>query len=64
MKQNENIGYIRLVECKKCGREFVPAPLHRFKVGGKYYCKWTCYNHRADASGEVTEHGKVIGDFQ
>ena len=64
MKQNENIGYIKLVVCKKCGREFVPAPMHRFKEGGKYYCKWTCYNHRRDTSGEVTGHGEAIDDFQ
>lgn len=48
MKQKGSMGYIKTVICKKCGQEFVPAPLHRFKVGGKYYCKWTCYNHRDD----------------
>ena len=48
--------YIRTVKCKKCGREFVPAPMHRFKVDGKYYCKWTCYNHRHDEQ-EVIENG-------
>lgn len=34
--------------CERCGREFVVAPSHIFKEGGKYYCKWTCYTHRND----------------
>ena len=47
-----NESYIRMVICAKCGREFIPAPLHIFKAGGKYYCKWTCYNHRDDKQKE------------
>ena len=35
-------------KCPKCGRTFIAAPQHVFKVGGKYYCSWTCYNHRND----------------
>ena len=34
--------------CKKCGKRFLPAPEHRFRVGNKWYCKWTCYLHRND----------------
>lgn len=40
--------YFRLVECKKCGKMFPPAALHIYKEGAKYYCSWTCYNHRND----------------
>jgi hypothetical protein len=40
--------YFRLTKCKKCGKEFAPAAQHRYKEGAKYYCTWTCYNHRHD----------------
>lgn len=43
---------ISTAKCKKCGREFIPAPEHRFKADGKYYCKWSCYNHRHDEQEE------------
>ena len=42
----------RTAICGKCGREFIPAPQHVFKANGKYYCKWTCYNHRKDNTKE------------
>ena len=35
-------------KCKKCGKNFIPAPMHRYKDGSKYYCSWTCYLHRKD----------------
>lgn len=35
-------------KCKKCGKIFVPAPMHRYREGSKYYCSWTCYLHRKD----------------
>ena len=31
-------------KCATCGKVFVPAPHHVFTKGGKWYCKWTCYN--------------------
>lgn len=40
------------VKCEKCGRIFCPTTYHIFKVGRKYYCKWTCYNHRNDTVKE------------
>lgn len=40
--------YLSEVKCAKCGTKFIPQPLHRFKEHGKYYCKWTCFNHRKD----------------
>lgn len=43
---------IRTAICAKCGREFIPAPQHVFKKNGRYYCKWTCYNHRNDKPKE------------
>ena len=44
---------MRTVICEKCGKEFVPAPYHIYKDEGKYYCKWTCYNHRNDTKEET-----------
>ena len=52
----EKVIGMRTVVCQKCGKEFTPAPMHIFKVGRKYYCKWTCYNHRNDKPEEVTEN--------
>lgn len=40
--------YFRLVKCKKCGKQFAPAPQHVYKDEGRYYCTWTCFNHRKD----------------
>lgn len=61
---NEKVIGIRTAICEKCGQEFIPAPMHRFKVGGKYYCKWTCYNHRNDEPEEVKENEEIIENIQ
>lgn len=55
-KTDETITGIRTVICGKCGQTFILAPMHRFKDGNKYYCKWTCYNHRNDKPKEVEEN--------
>lgn len=39
---------LRVKKCKKCGKRFIAAPEHRFHVGEKFYCSWTCYLHRDD----------------
>lgn len=51
--------YFRLVKCKKCGKEFAPTAQYRFKDGAKFYCKWTCYNHRNDKE----EIGKEVSAY-
>ena len=43
---------MKQAECAKCGKTFTPAPYHVFKSNNKYYCKWTCYNHRNDITKE------------
>ncbi len=56
MSKRDSMPYIRTVICAKCGREFTPAPEHRFaipRIKGKtthkrWYCKWSCYTHRDD----------------
>lgn len=45
---NDKVYGIRTAICEKCGQEFIVATEHRYKAGKKYYCKWTCYNHRND----------------
>lgn len=50
MKETKN-GFFDTKKCKKCGKEFIPAPFHKYKEGSKYYCSWTCYNHRKDELG-------------
>lgn len=42
-------------KCARCGRVFIPAPKHIYKAPGKdgrlkFYCCWTCYNHRKDGA--------------
>lgn len=39
---------IKEKKCKKCGKTFIVAVEHRYREGTKYYCSWTCYNHRHD----------------
>ena len=34
--------------CKKCGKNFIPAPEHIYRKGSLFYCSWTCYLHRDD----------------
>lgn len=41
-------GYLVDTKCAKCGKIFVPAPQHVYRDNGKWYCTWTCYNHRKD----------------
>lgn len=35
-------------KCPKCGKIFIPAPMHIYHEYSKYYCSWTCYLHRKD----------------
>lgn len=29
--------------CTECGKTFIAAVEHQFKIGERYFCKWTCY---------------------
>lgn len=40
-------------KCRKCGRIFIPAPMHIYKDGSRYYCSWTCYLHRNDTEVKI-----------
>lgn len=43
--------YVPFVEkkCPICGRTFIPAPMHIFRIDGKTFCRWTCYKKYQDA---------------
>lgn len=47
-KKNDVYEPFRTVVCEKCGQVFIPAPMHIFKENGKWYCKWSCWEHRKD----------------
>ena len=49
---------IKEVLCRKCGKNFVPAPLHIYRDEKGTYCSWTCYNHRNDGK-KPTKFKKV-----
>lgn len=47
MKEPYSMG-IREMDCAKCSKKFIVAPAHIYKKGSKYYCSWSCYNHRKE----------------
>ena len=44
-------------KCRKCGKKFIPAPEHRYREYSKFYCSWTCYNHRNDKEAVKRDQG-------
>lgn len=34
------------VKCQKCGKMFIPAPMHSLRDEKGFYCKPTCFLHR------------------
>lgn len=34
--------------CAGCGKYFIAASQHIYRVGTQFYCSWTCYLHRND----------------
>ena len=40
-------------KCAECGKTFVSAPEHIFKIGNSWFCKWTCYNHYKQRHPEI-----------
>ena len=45
--------------CPKCGKVFLPAPMHIYRDRYGFYCSWTCYNHRKDGVPKRTRSRKV-----
>lgn len=48
-------SYFKMAKCKKCDKEFLPAPFHVYKENRNLYCSWTCFNHRKDKPKAVKE---------
>lgn len=61
------------VKCPKCGKNFIPAPFHVYRITKKngyiFYCSWTCYLHRNDKKKkgyhykhveQLTPEGKLV----
>ena len=49
-------------KCPICGKVFVPAPEHIFKVGSKWFDKWTCYNKYVTEADKNKRQGKKRGE--
>lgn len=69
----EHDNHLYPTYCKKCGKEFYRTPEHVYKSGSKYYCSWTCFNHRKAkkpplmrfrAVKQFTIDGEYIQTFQ
>ena len=54
-KRNDHIPFEEL-KCAYCGKIFIPTFHYRFVDKKKrFYCKWTCYNHRAEKYPEESK---------
>lgn len=53
-----NVYFFETKKCAKCGKKFYPAPQHVFKENSKWYCTWTCYNHRKDKKKKEKKNEK------
>ena len=51
--------FITELRCCKCGKNFIPAPMHIYHKGRKYYCSWTCYLHRDDSEVKTNDKGRT-----
>lgn len=47
------------VHCKRCGKNFIPAPQHIYRDNRSIYCSWTCYLHRNDNKKTAFKTKKV-----
>lgn len=45
-RRKDAFSYLIMKRCDCCGREFIPAPFHVYKLNRKrqmWYCSYTCY---------------------
>lgn len=47
------------VKCPKCGKNFIPAPMHVYRTETRIFCSWTCYLHRNDKKNRGY-HYKIV----
>lgn len=43
------------MKCPECGKNFIPAPLHIYKMNGEVYCSYTCWRKNGGDSGQNFE---------
>ena len=51
---------MEFVECSKCGKVFIPAPQHIYRARHKWYCCWTCFNHRHEGVEKSHGNAKIV----
>ena len=61
-------------KCRKCSKNFIVAPFHKYHDIKGYYCSWRCFNHKDDdappkkqrvkAIEQCTSTGSVIKTFR
>ena len=44
-KESEESDIIRECKCAECGKVFIPACEHAYKINDKIFCKYTCMLH-------------------
>lgn len=49
-------------KCPVCGKVFVPAPEHIFKVGSKWFDRWSCYSKYVTEADKHKRQGKKRGE--
>jgi hypothetical protein len=72
------MGVTRMIEqkCATCGKAFIPAPQHALRDERGFYCKPTCFLHRAKAKkpcgrgrtahkvAQYTKDGKIVKVYE
>ena len=48
------------VSCRKCGKMFIPAPMHSLKDGYGFYCSCTCFLHREMSKVSLRGNRKTV----
>jgi hypothetical protein len=48
-------------KCKRCGKVFVPAPLHKYRIDTNWFCSYTCHLHESEErnSRRKKTHGSI-----
>ena len=57
-KRDPILSGVSDMPCRRCGKRFIPAPLHIYKdKHNHYYCSWTCYLHSDDKEWKKDDKG-------
>lgn len=54
------VGYnTNFRKCSYCGKKFIPAPCHMYKVRGKIQCSYNCYRKEGGDNG-IYSNSKLL----